>query len=331
MRRREFISLVGGAVVWPLAARGRQPDRIRRIGVLHPETADAVRVLRRLSVLREALLRLGWTEGTNIRIESRFGNNDPLGRLPKMASELVELQPEVIFTVSSPAALALKRVTQTIPIVFVGVGNPLSAGLVSNLARPASNVTGFSNTAASLSSKRLELLKEISPGISRAALMFNPDTSLYRGSESLTDFLTGATRLVIEPIVAEVRNQAEIEAAIAALAREPRGGLVVGQDIFNLVNRASIIALTGQYRVPAIYPSTVQSLEGGLLSYGAESLDDIRQAASYVSRILKGEKPGDLPVQQPTKYKLVINLKTAKALGLNVSPVLLARADQVIE
>jgi putative ABC transport system substrate-binding protein len=332
MRRREFITSLSGAVLlWPLGTDAQQAGT-RRIGILHSATEDAPRTQRFLSAFREALMQLDWTEGKNLQIEYRFGHDDALTRLPAMASELLDLQPSVVVTVSAPASLAMKRLTGRIPIVFVSVGDPLGAGLVRNLARPDGNVTGFAvSVATSLSGKRLELLREISPGFSRAILMFNPDTSTYRGTVPLNDFLEGAARLTVNSSVAEVRSQAQIEEAIAALGREPKGGLLVGQDTFMVANSKLIIASVAKHGVPAVFPFGFFVREGGLLSYGVDPLDSFRRAAGYVSRILNGEKPADLPVQQPTRFELVINMKTARALGITVPQTLLARADEVIE
>jgi putative ABC transport system substrate-binding protein len=321
--------LCGAALLWPLGADAQQAG-VRLIGVLHPATKDAPSTQRFLSAFRGALVQLDWTEGKNLQIEYRFANDDAL-RLPVMARELVDLQPSVVVTSSAPASLAMKRLTASIPIVFVAVGDPLGAGLVGNLARPDGNVTGFAVSVPSLSGKRLELLKEISPGISRATLMFNPDTSTYRGTVPLSDFLEGAARLRINGSGAEVRSQAQAEETIAALGREPRGGLLVGQDTFTIANSKLIVGSAAKHGVPTVYPFSFFVREGGLLSYGVDSLASFRQAAGYVSRILKGEKPADLPVQQPTKFELAINLKTARALGIVVPPLLIARADEVIE
>ena len=264
MRRREFVTqLSGAALLWPLGSNAQQAS-IRRIGILHPATEEAPRTQRFLSVFREALVQLDWTEGKNLQIEYRFGNDDALSRLPAMARELVDLQPSVVVTFSAPASLAMKRLAEHIPIVFVAVGDPLGAGLVSNLARPDSNVTGFAvSVATSLSGKRLELLKEISPGISRATLMFNPDTSTYRGTVPLSDFLEGAARLAVDSIVAEVRDQVQIDNVIAALAREPKGGLVVGQGNFTSSNSKLIIASVAKHGVPAVYAFSFFVREGG--------------------------------------------------------------------
>ena len=285
---------------------------------------------RSLSIFRSALERLGWTDGKTVRIEYRFTNDGSL--LPLLANELVLLQPDVLFASTTPSVVALKRVTDTIPIVFVSVANPLATGIVQDLARPGGNITGFANSVgATPIGKLLELLRELTPNISRVALMFNPDTSAGGGSPAVSQFLAVCKVLSIEAIIAHVRDDAGIEAAIAALVHEPKGGLVLTQDAYVAIHRTSIIASAARHQVPVAYPFSFYCSDGGLISYGVDPFVGHREAATYVNRILKGEKAGDLPVQQPTKLELVINLKTAKALGLIVPPTLLARADEVIE
>jgi putative ABC transport system substrate-binding protein len=320
MRRREFITLLGGAaIVWPLALQAQQGQRVRRIGVLmgYAESDPSAQSL--LATFVQSLQQSGWTVGQNISIESRWAGGDTK-RIEKFAKELVELRPDVI--------LANKR---TIPIVFAIVSDPVGAGLVAKLSQPAGNVTGFINIEALMGGKWLELLKEIAPGVRRAAIMFNPDTAPGGGSYFLTSFETAARSLGVEPITAAVRSDADIENAVTALRRESDGGLVVSADGFMLVRRHSIISLAARNSVPAIYFTPAFPKDGGLLAYGANSLDVFRRAGPYVDRVLRGAKPSDLPVQVPTKFELVINLKTAKALGLTVPPSLLARADEVIE
>ena len=259
------------------------------------------------------------------------GRSGDVEQMRTFAKELVALQPDVILANTTPVTLALHRATRTIPIVFAIVSDPVSEGLVASLSRPGGNITGFINMEASMGGKWLELLKEIAPGVKRAAIMFNPDTAPGRGSYFLGSFEAAAQSLAVEPIMAAVRSDADIERVITDLAREPGGGLVASSDGFILVHRASLVSLTARHKVPAIYGSQVSPKAGGLLAYGADNLDIFRRAAPYVDRILRGAKPADMPVQVPTKFELVINLKTASALGLEVPPTLLARADEVIE
>ena len=331
MRRREFITLLGGAaIVWPLALQAQQGQRVRRIGVLmgYAESDPSAQSL--LATFVQSLQQSGWTVGQNISIESRWAGGDTK-RIEKFAKELVELRPDVILANTTPVTVALHRETRTIPIVFAIVSDPVGAGLVAKLSQPAGNVTGFINIEALMGGKWLELLKEIAPGVRRAAIMFNPDTAPGGGSYFLTSFETAARLLGVEPITAAVRSDADIENAVTALRRESDGGLVVSADGFMLVRRHSIISLTARNSVPAIFFTPAFPKDGGLLAYGANSLDVFRRAGPYVDRVLRGAKPSDLPVQVPTKFELVINLKTAKALGLTVPPSLLARADEVIE
>jgi len=330
MRRRQFLTLAGGAAVaWPVVASAQQGDRVRRIGVLMGGDENDPEPKRRLSAFTQALAGLGWTDGRNVRMDLLWYGDD-FNRIRAVAQELVGLQPDIILASSTPAAIALQRETRTIPIVFAYVADPVPSGLVPRLDRPGGNVTGFGGTEASLGGRWLELLSEIAPGLKRAAIMFNPDIGAPV-SVFMPSFETAARSLKVVPITAPVHSDVEIETAIAALGRAPGGGLVVMADVFMVVHRAPIISAAARNNVPAVHVLSESAREGGLLSYGDDAPDLYRRAASYVDRILRGEKPGDLPVQLPTKYEMVLNLKTAKALGLIVPPSLLARADEVIE
>jgi putative ABC transport system substrate-binding protein len=331
MRRRQFITLLGGAAAaWPISARAQQPARMRRIGVLMGWEENDPDAKVWLSGFVQGLAELGWTDGRNARIDVRWAA-DNLDRMRMFAKELVDLKPDVILSSNTPDTAALQRETRTIPIVFVIVGDPVGSGFVSGLSSPGGNITGFSIQEAPMAGKWLELLMEIAPGLKRAAFMFNPDTAPFIGSYYLPIFEAAARSLKVAPIAAPVHNDAEIEAVIGSLGREPGGGLVGAPDSFMVVHRAPITSLAARSNVPAVYPYKFFAKDGGLLSFGADFFDEFRRSASYVDRILKGEKPGDLPVQLPTKFELVINLKTAKALGLTISEAFLARADEVIE
>jgi putative tryptophan/tyrosine transport system substrate-binding protein len=330
MRRREFITLLGGAAAWPLAARAQQPERMRRIGVLMAFDENDPKTKDWLSSFTQGLAELGWTDGRTARMEVRWAAGS-VDRMRAFSKELVDMQPDVVFAGATPATAALQRETRTIPIVFVVVSDPVGAGFVAGLPRPGGNITGFTNVEASLGGKWLEMLKEIAPRVRRVAIMFNPDTAPGGGAFFLGPFEAAARSLAVESITARVRSDAEIEAGIASVG-SGQAGLVIMPDSFMQVHQGTVISLTARYNVPAIgadLPGFAR--EGGLLSYGANFPDIFRRAAPYVDRILRGASPGDLPVQAPTKYDLVINLKTAKALGLNVPPTLLARADEVIE
>jgi putative ABC transport system substrate-binding protein len=323
MNRREFIAALGGAAAWPLAARAQQDGRVRRIGVLMPGEENF-----QVSAFTQALADFGWTDGRNVRMDLRWGGGD-INRIRALAQELVGLQPDIILANSTPATVAVRRETRTIPIVFVNVSDPVASGIVARLDRPSGNTTGFAFLEASLGGKWLELLSEIAPGLKRAAIMFNPDTS--PASVHMPSLETAARSLKVAPIIAPVHSDAEIEMAITALGREPGGGLVIMVDIWTLWHRAPIISAAARNNVPAVYAVSDVARDGGLLSYGVDRVDPFRRAAAYVDRILRGEKPGDLPVQFPVKYEMVVNLKTAKALGLTVPPSILLRADEVIE
>jgi putative ABC transport system substrate-binding protein len=328
MKRRTFIAGLGSAAVWSLAARAQQGDRVRRIGVFMSLDENDPDGKRRYSAFTQALADLGWSEGQNVRMDLRWGGGDT-NRLRALARELVGLQPEIILTSGTPATVALQRETRTIPIVFVTVSDPVASGIVARLDRPSGNITGFANFEPTLGGKWLELLSEITPGLKRAGIMFNPDTAPV--STFMPSLEIAARSLKIEPITAPVHNGVEIEAAITALGREPGGGLFVMPDGFMNLHRAPIISAAARNNVPAVYWRPFFARDGGLLSYGPDPVDSYRGAATYVDRILRGANSADLPVQFPTKLELVVNLKTAKSLGLAVPQSILLRADEVIE
>ncbi len=330
MRRREFITLLGGLASWPLAAQAQQPDRVRRISVLMGIAESDPAQQSFVSAFTQALQKLGWRDGGNIRIDYRWGAGDG-DRIRSFARELVELKPDLIVGHITPVVAALKQQTRTVPIVFIQVSDPVGSGFIAGIAEPGGNITGFTNLESSMSSKLVELLKEVAPGITRVALMFNPETAPDGGSYFLRPVDAAAASLNVKMIPAPVHNAAEIDTAMTALAHEPGAGLIVMPDVFVLAHREQILALVEQYRLPAAYAYRFFAASGGLMSYGTDLTDLFRRAAPYVDRILKGAKPAELPVQQPTKFELVINLKTAKTLGLNVPDRLLALADEVIE
>jgi putative ABC transport system substrate-binding protein len=328
MKRREFVALLGGATAWPLAARAQQGERVRRIGLLMG-AADDREGQARVTTLKQGLQELGWTDGGNIQIATRFGSADA-GRIRSHAAELVALVPDVLVGNSTPVLRSLRQATSSIPIVFVAVNDPVEQGFVSSLAHPGGNITGFALVDFQMVGKWLEMLKEAAPSVTRAVLMFSPDTSpqyyLY-----LRSFEAMPRSITVEVTAAPVRDTTEVEKTIAKLGREPGGGLIVAPDAFTLVHHQLFIRLAQQHRLPAVYMYRTYAAEGALISYGPDPYDLFRRSASYVDRILKGAKPADLPVQQPTKFELAINLKTAKILGLEIPPMLLARADEVIE
>jgi putative tryptophan/tyrosine transport system substrate-binding protein len=329
MRRREFITLVGGAVVaWPLAARAQQSERTRRIGVLLNIRADDPQSQARLAAFAQGLQRLGWTIGQNILLDYRWGSGDAEA-MRQHANELVALAPDVILAHSSAALAPLLQVTRTIPIVFTIVADPVSAGYVEGLARPGGNATGFTNFEYGIAGKWLELLKEIAPSVTRVAVL--RESAIAAGPAQVGALQGSAPSLGVELRPVDVRDAAEIERAITAFAQSSNGGLIVTGSPAAVVHRELIVSLAARHRLPAVYNTRLYAASGGLVSYGPDFVDQFRQAAGYIDRILKGEKPGDLPVQAPTKYDLVINLKTAKALGVEIPPTLLARADEVIE
>jgi putative ABC transport system substrate-binding protein len=329
--RRELLAALGGAVaVWPLAARAQQPDQVRRIGVLmgYAESDSDARAW--YAAFREALQKLGWTEGRNIQIDTRWATPDDAESMRRLAKELVAPQPNVILSSTTPTTTALLQQTRTIPIVFAIVADPIGSGFVASFARPGGNVTGFIFTEPTMAGKWLELLKQIAPRIARVAMLFNPVSAPY-ADYWLNPFKAAATSFAVEAIPAPVRDRSELETVIAAQAREPNGGLIAMPDSFLEVNRVEITSLAARYRLPAVYPFRLFAEVGGLLSYGVDRTDNFRRAATYVDRIFKGENPAELPVQAPIKFELVVNLKTAKAIALDVPLHLQQLADEIIE
>ena len=327
MKRREFITLLGAAAAWPLAARAQQPERVRRIGVLMNIAADDPEAPVRVGAFAQGLQELGWTIGRNLRIEYRWSAGDA-DRIRGYAAELSALSPDVIIAYGGAHAAAVQQAAPTVPIVFLSVNDPVAAGLVASLARPGRNATGFTALEYGTSPKWLELLKQIAPGITRAAVLRPANIG---GVGQLGAIQAAAATLGVELSPVGLRDVGEIERSVAAFARGPNGGLIVVASALATVHRELIIALAAKHRLPAVYPFRYFVTAGGLISYGPDLTDQFRRTASYVDRILKGDKPADLPVQTPTKLELAINLKTANALGLEVPPTLLARADEVIE
>jgi ABC-type uncharacterized transport system substrate-binding protein len=325
MKRREFITLLGAAA-WPLAARAQQP---RRVGVLVNNVETDPEVQGQLAAFRQSLGQLGWLEGRNIHIELRFSNNN-FERLPQLAQEMVAINPEVIFATTTPAVKALQARTRTIPIVFVYVSDPVGAGVVASLARPDGNITGLLLYEDSITGKWLGMLKELSPRLTRAALVANPKGFTYDYFARSSKTIAPALGIEVTPMPIE-NDAADIEQRIETFARALNGGLFVPPDTTTVQHRDLIIALAARYRLPAVYAFRYFAMAGGLMSYSIDILEQHRQAASYVDRILRGAKPAELPVQAPTKYQTVVNLKTAKMLGFDVPPTLLVRADEVIE
>jgi len=329
MKRREFITLLGGAAAWPLSVRAQQRERLRRIGILSSFAESDAEAYSWVVAFEQGLRALGWAEGHNVRFDKRWAGGD-VNRMAKFAKDLIDLQPDVIFAVTTPSVAALRQQTRTIPIVFVVVSDPVGSGFVESLARPGGNVTGFINIESSLSSKWLALLKDVAPRVKRVALMFNPKTAPYFAFY-VRPFEAAAQLMAVVAVSAPVQDRTEIEAAITALGRDEAGGLVVIPDTFPAVHRDLIISLAAQYRLPAIYPVNFYAREGGLMSYGVDLADLHRRAAAYVDRIIKGASPAELPIQLPTKFEFVINLKTAKTPGLTIPDKLLVTADGVIE
>jgi ABC-type uncharacterized transport system substrate-binding protein len=328
MRRREFITLLGGAAAaWPLAARAQQPDRIRRIGSLSGIANDA-QMQARMSTFVQALEQLGWTEGRNVQIDYRWGGGDAES-IRRQAAELATLAPDVILSTGGPSTERLLQATRTVPIVFVIVPDPVGSGFVDSLSRPGRNATGFVQFEYSLSGKWLELLKQIAPGVTRAAVLRDPAITAGIGQFAVIQSVAPSIGVEVNPI--NVSDAAEIERGVSAFARSSNGGLIVTASALAVIHRELIITLAARYKLPAVFSARDFAISGGLISYGADFFEQYRRAAGYIDRILKGENPADLPVQSPTKYELLINLKTAKALGLTVPPTLLARADEVIE
>jgi putative ABC transport system substrate-binding protein len=329
MRRREFINAIGALAAWPILAEAQQGDHIRRVGVLMGYAEDDPESQSWLTAFKQRLTELGWTEGRNLRIDTFWAAGD-LGRATEFAKKLVMLQPEVILSNSTPVTEALHRETRNVPLVFVNVSDPVGSGFVESLPRPGGNVSGFINLESSLVEKWLELLKEIAPRVTRVAVMFNPQTAPYV-EYYLKPLETAASKIDVKAFAAPVRSDSDIEAVVAGLGRDPGGGLIGMTDIFMAVHRKTVIDLTAQHKIPLMYYLRDVPAKGGLISYGINFIDQFQHAASYVDRILRGAKPADLPVQVPTKYELIINLRTAKALGLGVPQSILIRADEVIE
>jgi putative ABC transport system substrate-binding protein len=330
MRRRDFVKgIAGSAIAWPLAAHAQQSEPMRRIGVLYATDQTDPLIQPWDAAFRKQLDDLGWVDGRTVHIDYRWGAGN-IDRTQQSARELVRLAPDVLFAITTPATAALQRETQTIPIVFAVVSDPIGSGFVASLARPGGNITGFNILEASLSGKWIELTHEIAPLVSRVGLMYNPQTAPY-AKYYLDTFVSSARKSSIEPIDAVVNSAAAIETVMTKLGGEADSGLVVMPDTFPVIHRNAIIELAQRFRLPTIYPFRFFTVEGGLLSYGVDIADQLRRAAGYVDRILRGDKPANLPVQLPVKFELVINAKTIKALGLTVSPSVIAVADDVIE
>ena len=327
MKRRQFITLLGGTAAWPLAARAQQSG-MRRIGALMNLAADDAESQARYTAFVQALAELGWTVGRNVQIDTRWGASDG-DRIRKFATEMIALAPDVILANGASIVSPLQRMTRTVPIVFVNVTDPVAAGIVGSLARPGGNATGFTSFEYGISAKWLELLKEIAPAVTRVGVLRDP--SQGSGTSQLAAIQAVAPSLGVELRPIDVRDAGEIERAVTAFAHASNGGLMVTSGTMAIIHREMIITLAARHKLPAVYSLRYYVASGGLISYAQDNVDQYRRAAGYVDRILKGEKPADLPVQAPTKYELVINLKTAKALGLDVPPTLLARADEVIE
>jgi putative tryptophan/tyrosine transport system substrate-binding protein len=329
MKRRAFIALLGSAAAWPLAARAQQGDRMRRIGVLMAYAESDSEGQAFVAAFREGLQKFGWTDGRNVRIDTRWAALDA-DAMERFTKELVAQQPDLVLSNNTPTTVALLQQTRSIPIIFAIVADPVGSGFVASFPRPGGNVTGLVNMEPAMAGKWLELLKEIAPHVARTAILFNPTTAPFT-EYYLGPFKAAAASFAVEAIAAPVRDRSEIEPVVAALAREPNGGLVVMADSFTTGHRAEITSLAARYRLPAVYPYRFFAEVGGLLSYGTEQSDNFRRAATYADRILKGEKPSELPVQGPVKFELVLNLKTAHSLGLTTPLTLRVRADEVIE
>jgi putative ABC transport system substrate-binding protein len=328
VKRRTFITGLGSAAAWPVVARAQQVERMRRVGVLLAVDSPG-----RLDTFRKALEALGWFEGRNLRMDVRFaGDGAPtLDRMRISAKELVGLQPDVILADTTPVTAAVQRETRTIPIVFTTVSDPIGSGFVSSLPHPGGNITGVTNDDSSMVGKWLELLTQIAPGVKRVAMMFNPDMAPYVRSYYQSSFEAGARSIKVEPIIAPVLSDSEIETVITSLGREPGGGLIVMPDAFLFTRRALISSLAARNNVPTVARDSDNVRDGGLISYGVNLVDIFRRAAPYVDQILRGAKPSDIPVQLPVKFELAVNIKTAKALGLTVPQSILLSADEVIE
>ena len=333
MKRREFVIALGSTatiVAWPFTAPAQPPGRMRPIGVHigYPESDRQGQAF--VAAFRDELRKLGWIEGGNIRIDTRWATVGDAEARQQFAKELVALQPDLLVSHGTPNTATLMQQTRTIPIIFAAVSDPIGSGFVASFPQPEGNVTGFMNMEPTMAGKWIEMLKEIAPRVARVALLFNPTTAPYAESW-LNPFKAAAASFGVQATAAPVHDTSELESVLAVQAREPNGGLIVMPDTFTSARRAEITALTARHRLPTVYPFRFFAESGGLLSYGADLVHDFRRAATYADRILKGAKPSELPVQAPVKFELVINLKTAKALGLDVSPMLLGRADEVIE
>jgi putative ABC transport system substrate-binding protein len=329
MRRRDFITLIGGAAAArPLAARAQQVERVRRIGMLTPFSGNDPETQARLAAFKQQLQNLGWTDGRNLHTDYRFTGDDTQ-RIRVGAEELVAVAPDVIFVYANPAVAALRQATRVIPIVFAQVSDPVGSGFVASLSHPGGNITGFQNFEAEIGGKWLVVLRQIAPAVRRVAVVHSPDIAANVAFLNAAE--AASTSVGMTVTAAGVRSAADMESTLTAFGREPNGGLIVVPSPINLTNRELIIASAARLGLPAIYPYRYFSKNGGLASYGFDQIEQTRGAAAYVDRILKGEKPADLPVQAPTKYELIINLKTAKALGLTVPPSVLASADEVFE
>jgi putative tryptophan/tyrosine transport system substrate-binding protein len=330
MRRREFITLLGGAATaWPLVARAQHPERVRRIGVLFATGEGDPDTPPRLAAMRAELQKSGWIEDKSFHLEVQYGRGDT-NLIQERAAAIVQSKPDVLLVLGTVVASAVQKLTNSLPVVFVQVSDPVQAGFVSNIARPSGNITGFTTYEYSMVGKWLEVLKEVAPSITRVLVLLNPENGpQWEGYTKAIDAY--ARSVAIQFVPGAVRDRREIESSIGLFALEPNGGMIVPPDAITNVNQKLIIALSAQHRVPTVYPYRVWAVNGGLLSYGIDVVDHFRQATRYVVRILNGERPGDLPIQAPTEFKMVVNLKTAKALGLEVPATLLARADEVIE
>jgi ABC-type uncharacterized transport system substrate-binding protein len=326
MRRRNFIAALGGAVAWPVVARGQQAERVRRIGVLMGTTADDTEFQARVAAFVQGLQDLGWTAGRNVRIDTRWASRGDAESIRKYAAELAALAPDVMLATGGPVVAALQQSTRSVPIVFANVIDPVGGGFIDSLARPGGNTTGFTLFEYGLSGKWLELLKQIAPGVTRVAVIRDPTVASGTGQLGAIQSVAPSFGVELSPI--NLRDAGEIERAITAFGRASNGGLVVTASLLALAYRDLLVTLAARHKLPAVYSQRYFATSGGLISYGPDFLDQFRRAAGYVDRILKGEKPADMPVQAPTKYELVINLKTAKALGLDVPHSLLARADE---
>jgi putative tryptophan/tyrosine transport system substrate-binding protein len=328
LQRRQFITLLGGAAAWPVAARAQQPDRMRRVGVLMSTAADDAQGQAQVKAFQQGLEKLGWIEGRNLRLELRWGNGNT-EQYRSYAAELIGLPCEVIATQSNQVTTIVSRLTRTVPIIFAGASNPLESGLIANMARPGGNITGFSQLEVAIVGKYIELLKEAAPALSRVAVLYT------RGGPASAEFLRKIDALAplfaIQTISIPADDSAEVDRAIDAFSREANAGLIILSGPGPANHREHLFSLVARHRLPAIYPYRFYAIDGGLMSYGPDIIEQYRRAASYVDLVLKGERPGNLPVQEPTKFELVINLKAAKSIGLDIPASLLARADEVIE